>query len=200
MTTLRADMKTDEAALSTHTIAIYLAALRRLFVLDEQEAWAPAVRSKTAIRTSPIRRFCDPSLPAALLGLTPTKLLVDFHTFGLLFESLCVRDLRVYAEALGCETFHYRDARGLEVDTIIEWPDGRWGAIEIKVDPDREDQAAHTLVKAKNLVRSQHGGEASFLAIVTATGHAYRRNDGVYCAPITTLGAGLPRLSRPAAS
>ncbi|MDR3068203.1 MAG: DUF4143 domain-containing protein, partial [Cellulomonas sp.] len=168
MTTLQADMATDEATLannrlSTNTISVYLTALRRLYVVDDQEAWAPAVRSKAAIRSSPVRRFCDPSIAAALLGLSPSTLLVDFSTIGLLFESLCVRDLRVYAEAGGAGVFHYRDARGLECDAIVEWPDGRWGAIEVKIDPRHEDDAAATLLTLGRRVRSQHGGPPTFL-------------------------------------
>ena len=187
MTTLQADMAADQGRISTPTIAVYLNALRRLFVIDDQEPWAEAVRSKTAIRTSPIRRYCDPSLPAALLGLTADKLLVDFSTFGMLFESLCLRDLRVYAAALGATIGHYRDARDLECDAILELPDGRWGAIEVKLETRREDEAALTLHKMKSLVRSQHGGEATFLAIITSDGYARRRPDGIYVVPLSCL-------------
>ena len=188
MTTLQADMAADEGRVSTNTIAQYLAALRRIFVLDDHEAWASAVRSKVAIRQSPARRFCDPSLPAALLGLTTDKLLVDFNTLGMLFESLVVRDLRVYASASGATVTRYRDAKGLEADAVVEWPDGRWGAIEVKLDGTREDQAAAALLKLGTLVRSQHGGPPTFLAVVTATGYARRRPDGVYVIPVGTLG------------
>jgi len=188
MTTLQADMVSDEGRVSTNTIAVYLNALRRLYVLDDQEAWAPAVRSKTAIRTSPVRRYCDPSLPAALLGLTEDKLLVDFNTFGLLFESLVVRDLRTYASAHNATIWHYRDARGLECDAIVEWPDGRWGAVEIKLETAREDEAANNLLRLGRLVRSQSAGAPSFLAVITTTGFARRRPDGVYCVPIGSLG------------
>ncbi|MDR1187993.1 MAG: DUF4143 domain-containing protein [Bifidobacteriaceae bacterium] len=187
MTTVRADMAADDGRLSTNTISVYLEALRRLYVVDDQEAWTPAVRSKAAIRTSPVRRYCDPSIAAALLGLTPEKLMVDFNTFGLLFESLCVRDLRVYADAAGAGVFHYRDARGLECDAIMELPDGRWGAFEVKLDAGREDQAAATLLSVQRLVRSQHGGPPAFLAVLTGKGYAYRRPDGVYSVPITAL-------------
>ena len=187
-TTLKADMAADEGQVSVNTIAVYLNALRRLYILDDQEAWAPACRSKTAIRTSPVRRYCDPSLPAALLGLTPDKLLVDFNTFGLLFESLCIRDLRIYAGAFSATVSHYRDARDLECDAIVEWPDGRWGAIEIKLESRREDDAAATLLRIGQLVRSQSGGAASFLAVITADGFARRRPDGIYAIPITCLG------------
>jgi predicted AAA+ superfamily ATPase len=187
MTTLKAGMESDEGNLSTNTIAIYLNALRRLFVLDEQEAWAPAVRDKTAMRSSPVRRYCDPSIAAALLRLTPEKMLVDFNTFGLLFESLCIRDLKVYAESIDGNVFHYRDARGLESDAILEFGDGRWGAFEIKLESRNEEKAATSLLKIQKEVRSQHGGEASFLAIITSGGMAYRRVDGIYVIPITCL-------------
>jgi hypothetical protein len=113
--------------------------------------------------------------------------MVDFNTFGLLFESLCVRDLRVYADAAGAGVFHYRDARGLECDAIIELPDGRWGAFEVKLDAGREDQAAATLLRVQRLVRSQHAGPPTFLAVITGKGHAYRRPDAVYSVPITAL-------------
>ena len=187
MTTLKADMAADEGKLSTNTISQYLNALRRLYILEEQEAWAPAVRSKVAIRTSPIRRYCDPSLAAALLRLTPEKLLVDYNTFGLLFESLCIRDLRCYAQANDAEVYHYRDARGLESDAIIECGDGSWGAIEIKLETRRVEQAAETLKKIKDEVRSQHGGKAKFLVVIVSEGYAYRRDDGVYVVPIACL-------------
>jgi len=187
MTTLKADMVTDESLLSTNTIASYLTALSRLYVIEDQPAWPLAVRSKTAIRTSSARRFCDPSLPAALLDLTPDKALVDFNTFGLLFESLCIRDLRVYAESVGASVYRYTDARDLEADAIIEFPDGRWGAVEIKLQSSQEDAAAKSLLAVKSLVRSRHGGTSSFQLIVTSGGIARRRPDGVYVAPITCL-------------
>jgi predicted AAA+ superfamily ATPase len=187
MTTLQADMATDDGKVSTNTIAIYLNALRRLYVVEEQEAWAPAVRAKTPIRTSPVRRYCDPSIPTALLRFTPDKMLVDFNTFGLLFESLCIRDLRTYAEAIDASVWHYRDARGLECDAIIEFGDGTWGAIEIKLQSSQVEKAAANLHKINKLVRSQHGGPASFLAVLTAGGTGYRRPDGIYLIPIGCL-------------
>ncbi|MCL2655754.1 MAG: DUF4143 domain-containing protein [Coriobacteriia bacterium] len=187
MTTLRSDMVIDEGELSTNTIAVYLNALRRLYVLDEQEAWAAALRSKTAIRTSPIRRYCDPSIAAALLGASPDKLLNDFNTLGFLFESLCIRDLRIYAESLHASIAHYRDARGLECDAILELPDGTWGAIEVKFGTETEDQAAEQLLTLKKEVSSWHGGTAAFLVILTAGEIAYQRNDGVYVVPLACL-------------
>jgi predicted AAA+ superfamily ATPase len=185
--TLRSDMAAESDALAANTVAQYLTALRSLYVLEEQEAWAPAVRSKTAQRTSPIRRYCDPSIGCALLGLTPDKLLVDYNTFGLLFESLCIRDLRAYAEVLNASIFHYRDARGLECDAIIEFADGRWGAVEIKLQDSQLDKAVQTLMQIRDKVKSQHGGAAAFLMVITAKGYAYRRNDGIYVVPIGCL-------------
>lgn len=179
MTTLQADMSADEGRISVNTIAQYLGALRRLYVLEEQEAWAIAVRSKTAQRTSPIRRYTDPSIPCALLRLSPEKLMVDFNTFGLLFESLCVRDLRTYAEAIDAQVYHYRDARGLECDAIVEFADGRWGAVEIKLQDSKVEAAIKNLHNIKDKVQTQHGGEASFLMVLTAKGISYQRSDGV---------------------
>ncbi len=112
----------------------------------------------------------------------------DFNTFGLLFESLCVRDLRTYAEANDAAVWHYRDLRDLECDAIIEGADGRWGAVEIKLETSRADEAAANLKRIEAAVTSQHGGAAAFLLIVTADGYAYRRPDGVYSVPISCLG------------
>lgn len=188
MTTLRQDMAAElDGTISTNTIAVYLNALRRLYVIEEQEAWAPAVRAKTAIRTSPVRRYCDPSLAAALLRLTPDKMLVDFNTFGLLFESLCVRDIRSYADAIDGSVYFYHDSRGLESDVIVELGDGRWGAIEVKLEQSRVDGAITTLSRIKQEVRSQHSGEACFLAVVTTGQYAYRRADGIYIVPLGCL-------------
>jgi predicted AAA+ superfamily ATPase len=188
MTTLKSDMRSeDNGRLSTNTIAIYLNALRRLYVLEEQEAWAQAVRSKVTIRTSPVRRFCDPSVAASLLRFTPDKMLVDYSTFGLLFESLCVRDLRTYAEAIDGEISFYRDARDLDCDAIIELADGRWAAVEIKLEQNLIPKAAETLKTIKTEVKSQHGGEATFLMILTNGDIGYRREDGIYVIPIGCL-------------
>ena len=188
LTTLQADMVSEEdGQLSTNTIPIYLNALRRLYVLEEQEVWAQAVRSKVAIRTTPVRRFCDPSVAAALLRFTPDKMLVDFNTFGLFFESLCVRDLRTYAEAIDGDVFFYKDARGLECDAIIELADGRWGAVEIKLEQSLVPKAVDSLMKIASEVRSQHAGEPSFLMVLTSGEVGYKREDGVYVVPIGCL-------------
>ena len=187
MTTLQADMSADEGRISTNTIAQYLTALQRLFVIEDQPPWGMAVRSKVVQRTAPVRRYCDPSIAAALLRLTPDKLMVDANTFGLLFESLCVRDLRIYAEACDASVYHYRDSRGLECDAIIERGDGAWGAIEIKLGTQRFDEAKRNLLKIGQEVRSQHGGAPSFLMVLTNDEMAYRDHDGIYWVPIGCL-------------
>jgi predicted AAA+ superfamily ATPase len=187
MTILSKDVSQDEGSLSVNTISEYLEALRGIYILEEQLPWAEAVRSKVAMRTAPIRRFCDPSLPAALLGMSAEKLLVDFNTFGLLFESLAVRDLRCYAEAADAQVFHYHDLRSLECDAIVERRDGTWGAVEIKLSASGHEAAKSTLQKIQKQVRSQHGGEASFLMVLTNTPYAYRDSDGIYFVPLGCL-------------
>ncbi|MCL1898374.1 MAG: DUF4143 domain-containing protein [Micrococcales bacterium] len=187
-TTLQKDVAGDQAGLAMNTVSQYLQALRRLFVLDEQDAWPLAVRAKVVQRTKPIRRFCDPSLSVALLRLTPDKLLADFNIFGLLFESMAVRDLRVYAEAAGCMVYHYRDARGLKTDAIVERGDGAWGAVEVKLGSGGHQAASDTLLRIKHSVRSQHGGAPSFLLALTNESFAYTDTDGINWVPLGCLG------------
>lgn len=188
MTTLQQDMIADDGHLAMNTVSGYLNALRCLYVLEEQPAWALAVRSKVVQRTKPIRRYCDPSVPAALLRLTPEKLLTDFSTFGLLFESLAIRDLRVYAEATDCAIFHYRDSRGLEADAIVERGDGAWGAVEVKLASFDHEAARRKLLQIRDTVRSQHGGRPSFLLVVTGESFAYTDTDGINWVPLGSLG------------
>jgi predicted AAA+ superfamily ATPase len=187
MTVLQGDMAADGRPISVNTISQYLEALRRLYVLEELQPWAEAVRSKVAMRTAPVRRYCDPSIPAAILGLTEHKLLTDFNTFGLLFESLAVRDLRCYAEAGDAQVFHYRDLRDLECDAIVERRDGAWGAVEVKLGASGLAAAKENLMNIRRQVRSQHGGTASFLLVVTNTPYAYRDSDGIYFVPLGCL-------------
>jgi predicted AAA+ superfamily ATPase len=187
LSTLRADMRGEEEQLSEETIASYLNALSKLFVAEDLRAWNPSVRSKTAVRTSPTRHFVDPSIAAAVLRVNPDGMLKDFNTFGLLFESLCVRDLRVYAEAIDGEVFHYRDAYGLEADAVVQLKDGRWGAVEVKMGSKEIEEAAVNLLKLKATVNTEKMNEPSFLMILTASQYAYRRADGVYIVPIGCL-------------
>lgn len=184
---IAADMAQADSALSPNTLADYLDALRRVFVLDDLEAWNPALRSKTAVRTSPTRHFVDPSIAAALLGAGPEALLGDMETFGFLFESMCVRDLRVYAQAHGAEVYHYRDKTGLEADAVVVWPDGRWGIVEIKLGQHRADEAAANLLKLAARVDQGKLGAPSFALVLTGGNLAYTREDGVHVVPIACL-------------
>lgn len=125
--TLLEDVRNTGTGMSEPTLRTYLNALRRLFVLEELKAWAPTLRSRTPLRSTPVRHLCDPSLAAAALEAIPEDLLDDLETMGFLFESLCIRDLRIYAQLMGGEVYHYRDKSGLEADAIVRLPDGRWG-------------------------------------------------------------------------
>jgi predicted AAA+ superfamily ATPase len=187
LTTIRNDIAGDEDTISDKTISSYLNALRRIFVVEDLPAWNPAMRSKTALRTSPKRHFTDPSVATAVLRASPAGLLGDFNTFGLMFESLCVRDLRVYAQAIDGEVFHYRDKSGLEADAIVQLRDGRWGAVEVKMGAKEIETAAENLKKLKGKINLDKMNEPSFLMVLTATEFAYRRADGVYIVPIGCL-------------
>jgi hypothetical protein len=187
ITTIREDISGVEETISEKTISTYLNALRRIFVVEDLPAWNPAMRSKTALRTSPKRHFVDPSIATAVFRATPDSLLSDFNTFGLLFESLCIRDLRVYAQAIDGEVFHYCDKSGLEADAIVHLKDGRWGAIEVKMGAKEIETAAENLKKLRNKINLDKMNEPSFLMVLTGTEFGYRRNDGVYIIPIGCL-------------
>ena len=173
--------------LSEKSIRQYLYALERIFVIENIPAWKPSLRSKSAIRTSVKRQFVDPSIAAAVLRLTPAKLLQDFNYFGFLFEALCARDLRVYAESIDGQLFHYRDSSGLESDLIIALNDGRWAAVEVKLGSSQIDEAAKHLVKISQKVDASKIGEPSFLMVLTGGELAYRRKDGVCVVPLGCL-------------
>lgn len=186
MSTLRDDIKDHSGEISEKTIASYLNALERLYVIKEVEAWSPKLRSKTAIRTSPKRIFTDPSIAMAALGATDQDLLKDFKTFGLVFEALAIRDLIVYSKLLNGEVKFYRDRNGLEIDAIIELDNGKWGAIEVKLGSQESiEEAAKNLIKFSNMVDIEN--KPSFLMVLTATKYAYRREDGVYVVPLACL-------------
>ena len=176
-----------DGSISEKTISQYLGALDRIFVTENLPAWNPALRSKTVIRTSPKRQFVDPSIAAAVMRLTPSRLLDDFNYFGFLFESLCDRDLRIYAEAIDGQVFHYRDGSGLETDAVIALNDGRWAAVEVKLGSKEIEEAAVHLLELKNKVNTEKMREPSFLMILTGTEIAYRRDDGVYVVPLGCL-------------
>ncbi|MCL2440249.1 MAG: DUF4143 domain-containing protein [Treponema sp.] len=185
--TIQQDIAGGEQTISDKTIAAYHNALRRIFVVEDLPAWNPALRSKTAIRTSPKRHFIDPSIAAAVFRSTPDSLLSDFNTFGLLFESLCIRDLRIYSQAIDGEVFHYRDKNGLEADAIVHLKDGRWGAVEVKMGAKEIDIAAKNLITLRDKINLEKMKQPSFLMVLTGTELGYRRKDGVYIVPIGCL-------------
>lgn len=186
---IRKDMTAnDEQALSEVTIATYISALERLYVIENLPAWNPNLRSKTAVRTSETKHFVDPSIACAALGLGPNDLINDLRTFGLLFESLCVRDLRVYADALKGSVYHYRDKKGREADAVIHLRDGSWAPVEVKLaNQERIEEAASNLLAFANDIDTTKMKAPSFLMVVTATGYAYQRADGVYVVPLGCL-------------
>ena len=187
MTTLRDDIANGDISLSEKSVALYLNALRRLFVVEELPAWNPALRSKTAMRSSPKRHFADPSLAAAALHASPPALLDDFSTFGLLFESLCVRDLRVHAQSLDGEVFHYRDKSDLEADAVVCLKDGRWGAVEVKLGTKAIEEAAASLLKLRECIDTAKMRRPSFLMVLTGSQHAFQRKDSVLVVPVGCL-------------
>ena len=189
MSTLAADTGA-EGPLGRNTVAAYLDALERVFVVEDQPAWSVRLRSRATLRRAAKRHFVDPSLSAHLLRVSPRRLLADPATLGLLFESLAVRDLRIYSQPERAEVFHYRDDTGLEVDAVIERDDGAWIAAEVKVNPAPKavDSAAGALLRLRSKVGSSRAEDMAALVVVTSTGAAYRRSDGVQVVPITALG------------
>ena len=188
--TIVADMMTnDENEIGVKTAGSYLDALRKIFVIEDSEAWNPNLRSKTAIRTANTRYFIDPSIGTAVLGLGPKDLINDLNTMGLFFEALCVRDLRIFADALDGQVFHYRDKSGLECDAVIHLRNGRYGLVEIKLGGDRLiNEGASNLLALVDKINTDKMKEPSFLMVLTGTGDfAYRRKDGVYVVPIGCL-------------
>lgn len=179
----------DTAELSDKTVYSYINALKAIFVIEDMPAWNPNLRSKTAIRTSDTRYYSDPSIACAALGLGPDDLINDLNTFGLIFETLCVRDLRVYAQPIEGEVFHYRDKNGLECDAVVHLHNGCYGLVEIKLGGDKliEEGAANLLKLADSLDTSKMKSP-SFMMVLTAVGdYAYRRSDGVLVVPVSTL-------------
>lgn len=188
--TIMADVRqSNERTMDAKTFADYMEALNDLYILEDMRAWNPNIRSKTSIRSTPTRHFVDTSIACRALGVSPHDLLADLESFGLFFEDMAVRDLRIYADALGGEVLHYRDNAGLECDAVIHLDDGRWGAVEIKLGGGNNIEAgAATLKQLKNKIESKSDENApSFLMVLTAVGGAYKRKDGVYVAPINLL-------------
>lgn len=188
--TIIADMTTNaESEISDRTVGTYIEALRKIFVIEDAEAWNPNLRSKTAVRTANTRYFIDPSIGTAVLGLGPKDLLADLNTMGLFFETLCVRDLRVFAGALDGQVFHYRDKNGLECDAVVHLRNGKYGLVEIKLGGDTLiEDGVKNLLSLSEKIDTKKMNAPSFLMILTAVGnYAYRRKDGVYIVPIGCL-------------
>ena len=185
--TILKDIESTETTLSDKTFAAYNNALRRIFVVEPMPAWLPSLRSKTAIRTSAKHHFVDPSIATAVMRVNPAGILQDFEYFGFLFESLCARDVRVYAQHNDGDVFHYRDKSGLEADMIVVLRDGRWGAIEVKLGNKQIEESAENLLKLKQKVNTDKMREPSFLMVLTGGQFAFRRKDGVFVVPIGCL-------------
>lgn len=189
-TTLKADMMANDAdTLDEDTVFSYVNALKKIFVIEDMPAWNPNLRSKTAIRTSDTRYFTDPSIGVAALGLGPDDLIEDLDTFGLMFECMCIRDLRVYADALGGGVYHYRDKSGLECDAVVHLRNGSYGLIEIKLGGNQAiEHGVKTLKQLAGKIDTDKMKSPAFLMVLTAVGgYAYRREDGVYLVPIGCL-------------
>ena len=186
---LLADMRGHDAACSENTLLTYISALRKIFVIEDMPAWNPNLRSRTAIRTADTRYFVDPSIATAALGLGSQDLMNDLNTFGLFFETLCVRDLRVYAQAIDGEVYHFRDKNGLECDAVVHLRNGHYALIEIKLGGDKLiDEGASSLLKLADKINTEKMLEPSFLMVLTATGkYAYVRRDGVLVVPVDML-------------
>ena len=179
----------DEESMSQETVATYLNALRKIFVVEDMPAWNPNLRSKTAIRSSDTRYYVDPSIAAAALGIGPNDLINDLNTFGFIFETLCVRDLRIFADALDGQVYHYRDKDGQECDAVIHLRNGQYGLIEIKLGGDKLiEEGAQSLKKMESKIDTDKMKAPSFLMVLTGVGgYAYRRKDGVCVVPIGCL-------------
>jgi predicted AAA+ superfamily ATPase len=191
LTTIQGDIEVDggDVSVSKNSVQSYLDALEQIFVIDNLPPWIYSLRSKSQVRVSPTWHFTDPSLAAAALEATPETLAADPETAGLLFESLCVRDLRTYADAMDFgKVSHYRDNKGLEADAIVQGADGTWGAAEVKLGASQVDAAAENLLRLKRKLAGEVKPPA-FLMILTATGGmAYTRDDGITVVPLDCLG------------
>ena len=188
--TIRKDMLANDAStLDEDTVADYVKALKKLFVIEDLAAWNPNIRSKAAIRTSDTRHFVDPSIGTAALRLGPKDLINDLQSFGLFFEDLVVRDLRVYAEALDGELYHYRDSSGLECDTVLHRRNGSYALLEVKIGGEnRINEGAANLLALANNIDTNKMSAPSFMAVIIGVGkYAYQRKDGVYVIPISCL-------------
>lgn len=186
---IAADVAGADQSVDYHTVVDYVKALSRVFVVEDLPAWSPALRSRSVLRSAHKRHFVDPSLAVAALDANPERLKLDMNTLGFLFESLVIRDLRVYAQLLNADVFYYRDSTDLEADAIIQFRDGRWAAFEVKIGHALIEEAAANLLELANRVDAAKHGPPAALTVVTGWGPAYRRPDGVNVIPIAALDA-----------
>ena len=179
----------DDEDIDGNTIAAYLDIFKRLFIIDNQPPFAPGTRSGVRVKQAEKRHLADPSMACSLLRVTEERLLGDLHTLGFLFEALCERDLRIYAESFDAKLYHYQDYKNREIDAVIECPDGQWCAFEIKLGAHQIDAAAESLIKLRNEIANTPGGQppAVLCVICGMSNAAYRRPDGVFVVPITEL-------------
>ena len=189
--TLKNDIKeVDDEDVDVETVAAYLDIFARLFLTDNQAPFAAKLRSSVRVKQAEKRHFCDPSLACALLRATPERLINDLETFGFLFEALCERDLKIYAESFGAQVYHYQDYAGNEMDAVIELPDGTWCGIEIKLGANKIEEAASNLIHIQSEITKDGGKSPSALVVICGLSNAaYQRPDGVFVVPITALGA-----------
>ena len=188
--TLKNDIKdTDNEDIDVVTVAEYLDIFERLFLTDNIPPFSTSVRSSVRVKQSVKRHFCDPSIACSLLNLTPTMLVNDLETLDLLFEALCERDLKIYAESFGGNLYHYQDYKNREIDAIVEMPDGQWCAFEIKLGANQIDAAAQSLLTIKKEIEDDPKGKPpSILCVLCGMSNAaYQRPDGVFVVPITAL-------------
>lgn len=178
----------DDESLDYDTVGTYLDVFERLFLLDNQKPFSSNIRSSVRVKQAEKRHFCDPALACALLNATPDRLINDLETFGFLFEALCERDLKIYAEAFDAKVFHYQDYANREIDAVVELKDGRWCAFEIKLGANQIDKAAANLIEIRDKIAAENGKTPSVLAVICGMSNAaYMRPDGVYVVPITAL-------------
>jgi hypothetical protein len=189
LATLAKDTGGSDKEIDDETISDYLSALERLMAVDNLPAWNTHIRSSDMLRKSSKRHFADPSMAVGALGLTVDKLLMDLNYYGLLFESLAIRDLRIYVDANGGKLFHYRDSRGLEIDAIAEYADGTWSAFEVKLGLGSVDEAAANLLLLAAKIDTEKTNAPAALTVITGNGIAYRRSDGINVVPLSVLTA-----------
>lgn len=190
ISTIIADVRqSNERTMDPKTFDDYMEALKDLYIIEDLPAWNPNIRSKTSIRSTPTRHFIDTSIACRALGASPDDLKKDLESFGLFFEDFAVRDLSIYANAIGGTVSHYRDNAGLECDAVIHLENGRWGAIEIKLGGEKliEDGAKSLKLLRDKIAHKSDLNAPDFLMVLTATGSSYRRDDGIYVTPVNLL-------------